>query len=384
MTAQGWIPFELAAAMVLGENIGTTITANLAAIVANYHAKRTARAHLLFNIIGVIWVLILFYPFLRMISWLAVKWGSESPYLTAAAIPVGISLFHTVFNILNTFALIWFIKPITQLVEKIVPAKAAPEREMDMPKFLTKSVLKYPETLISSLKNESKRLYKKSIFEIVAHALNIHREDIKSDQKLKDIINKSNENMDINVTELYYSKIKKIYGEIIAYATRGQSTLNLSESQTSEILEIKLANRKMVEIVRDVRELSKNISHYLESDNVHVQKQYNKFRKKIAKVLRVIYHFRKDDGQDKEAYYKKLLKLKNQAKVAIHSTNEDIDALIRENLITIDMASSLVNDNDNVNDIVKKLIAVAELLYGETDSLLENGDAKLESLEAAI
>ena len=104
MTAQGWIPFELAAAMVLGENIGTTITANLAAVVANYHAKRTARAHLLFNIIGVIWVLILFYPFLKMVSWIAMKWGSDSPYLNAAAIPVAISLFHTIFNILNTLA----------------------------------------------------------------------------------------------------------------------------------------------------------------------------------------------------------------------------------------------------------------------------------------
>ena len=63
MCAQGWIPFEMAAAMVLGENVGTTITANLAALVANYKAKQTARAHLIFNIIGVVWMLILFYPF---------------------------------------------------------------------------------------------------------------------------------------------------------------------------------------------------------------------------------------------------------------------------------------------------------------------------------
>ena len=136
MTAQGWIPFELAAAMVLGENIGTTITANIAAIVANFQAKRTARAHLIFNILGVIWMLALFYPFLRMISWIVQELGSSSPFVSAAAIPVAISLFHTVFNILNTFILVWFIKPISRLVEKMVPEIITPEMAIEVPKYL--------------------------------------------------------------------------------------------------------------------------------------------------------------------------------------------------------------------------------------------------------
>ena len=78
---------------------------------------------MVFNIIGFIWVLILFYPFLRFVGWLSELIGSESPYVTAAAIPVAISLFHTAFNIINTFVLIWFINPIARLVEKIVPEK---------------------------------------------------------------------------------------------------------------------------------------------------------------------------------------------------------------------------------------------------------------------
>ncbi len=378
MTAEGWIPFELAAAMVLGENIGTTITANLAALVANYHAKRTARAHLVFNLIGVLWVLVLFFPFLKLISWLSQHWGSESPYLSAAAIPVAISLFHTVFNILNTFALIWFIKPIARLVERMVPIKEEPEREMDEPKFLNKRVLKYPETLIKSLFNESIYLYNNAIFEIVTHGLNIHREDIKSDTKIKKIIKSSKVDMKTNVSDLYYTKVKNIYGQLISYATKGQSHLKLSEHQTEMVLDVKLANRKMVEIVRDVRELAVNVSKYMESDNPDVKKQYDKFRKRIAKVLRVIYRFRMEESQTKQDYYQKLMLLKEEARLGIHQTNESIDKLIRENLITVDMGSSLVNDSDNVNDMIKKLIAVAELLYVERDSLLENNDdAKL-------
>ncbi|MGB5668447.1 MAG: Na/Pi cotransporter family protein [Maribacter sp.] len=375
MTAQGWIPFPLAAAMVLGENIGTTITANLAAIVANFNAKRTARAHLIFNIIGVIWVLLGFYPFLNFIEWLVDLTGSESPYLNAAAIPVALSLFHTSFNIINTFVLVWFIKPIAKIVEKMVPAKAEPKKEIDEPKYLSEKVLNYPETLLISLLNESKYLFTNAIFEIVAHALNIHREDITSNLGVKKVIKKSKEDFKIDVRELYYTKVKKIYGEIIRYATTAQSILKLSKNENLRVSQIKIANRKMVEIVSDVRELGRNVSFYLNSDNKYIRKEYDRFRKKIVKVLRIIYLYRTQE--DKEQYYTKLLELRNEAKEGMHETTDSINKLIRENLITVDMSSSLVNDNDNVNDINKKLIEVAMLLYGEKDYLLENVDLKV-------
>ncbi|TYA52417.1 Na/Pi cotransporter family protein [Formosa maritima] len=371
MTAQGWIPFELAAAMVLGENVGTTITANLASIIANYQAKRTARAHLIFNLLGVLWMLILFYPFLRFISWLSVYLGSDSPYINAAAIPVAISLFHTMFNIINTFLLMWFINPIAKLVERMIPVKLIPAKEIDEPKFLTKEVLKYPETAIAGLIEESKYLYKNAVFEIVTHALNVHREDIISNLKLKKVIEKSKVQFQTDVRDLYVTKVKYIYGEIINYATKSQSKLNLTEAQNKQIAEIKIANRKMVEIIKDVSELSRNVILYLNSDNKYIQKEYDKFRKKIAKTLRVIYLFRTEE--DNQSYYQTLQELKHKAKENSYKNNLAIDMLIREDLITVDMASSWFNDNNNVNDMIEKLIVVAELLYGRKDSLLENG-----------
>ncbi len=374
MTAEGWIPFEMAAAMVLGENIGTTITANLAAIVANYQAKRTARAHLIFNIIGVVWMLILFYPFLKLISWMSVKFGSESPYVSAAAIPVAISLFHTTFNVINTFLLVWFVNPIAKFVERIVPEKIDPGKSVDEPKFLTQGALKYPETAIATLVKESKYLFKNAVFEIVAHALNIHRQDIKSDLKLKKVIKKSNILFETDIRELYTTRIKHIYGEIIKFATKAQSTLSLNELQNSEIAEIKVANRRMVEIIKDVNELSRNITLYLNSENKYIKKEYDKLRKRLAKVLRVIYLFRTE--KENERYYKILKRLKENARINKHAENLGIDHLIRKDLITIDMASSLVNDSDTVNDIIKNLIIVAELLYGKKDTLLESEHKK--------
>lgn len=371
MCAEGWIPFEMAAAMVLGENIGTTITANLAAIVANYKAKRTARAHLVFNIVGVLWMLILFYPFLKFVSWLTQQVGSGSPYIEAAAIPVAISLFHTSFNVINTFLLVWFINPIARFVSKIIPEKVDEEKEIDETKFITKELLKYPETAISSLINESKYLYENAIFYIVTHSLNIHREDVKSDLKLKKVIKKSKTSFNTDVRKLYSTKVKHIYGEIISYATKAQSTLSLNESQNNQISKIKVANRKMVEIIRDVGELSKNATLFLNSENKYIEKEYDKIRKKVIKVLRIIYLFRTRENNEK--HYGKLLRLKQAAKESIHQGNLDIDKLIREDLITVDMASSLVNDSDNVNDMIKKLIDVAELLYAKKDSILDNG-----------
>ena len=364
MTAQGWIPFELAAAMVLGENIGTTITANIAAIVANFQAKRTARAHLIFNILGVIWMLALFYPFLRMISWTVQELGSSSPFVSAAAIPVAISLFHTVFNILNTFILVWFIKPISRLVEKIIPEVVAPEMAIEVPKYLDKEMLKYPETAIASLIKETKYLYKNAIFEIVSHALNIHREDIISDIKPKTVVKKSTKDFKTDVRALYLRKVKTIYGEIIKFAVHAQSSLKLNDNQNNQIMELKVANRKMVEIIRNVLDLGNNVSKYLASDNKHIKKVYDTFRQKIVKVLRVIYLFRTE--KDKEQYHQKLILLRQQAKESIHKSNLEIDRLIRKDLITTDMASSLVNDTDNLNSLIKQLIDVADILYGQS------------------
>lgn len=174
------------------------------------------------------------------------------------------------------------------------------------------------------------------------------------------------------------TKVKHIYGEIISYATKAQSSLDLNEVKNQQITRIKIANRKMVEIIRDVGELSKNVTQYLNSDNRYIQKEYDRFRKQIVKVFRVIYLFRTE--KDNEIYYEKLLDLRQEAKQSIHQGNLRIDKLIRKDLITVDMASSLVNDTDNVNDMIKKLIEVAELLYGKRDSILETGIASSQTI----
>ncbi len=380
MTAEGWIPFELAAAMVLGENIGTTITANLAALVSNFQAKRAARAHLIFNLIGVGWMLLLFYPFLGGIDLISGYLGNDSPYVSAAAIPVAISLYHSFFNVINTFVLVWFVKPIARLVEWAIPERSIPERDIDEPKYLDKNMLNFPETAIATLVSESKYLFENAVFEIVTHAFNIHRDDLRSDLKAKKVIKRTQEDLGVNVRELYLTKVKAIYGSILQYATQAQSSLRLTSEQNKRIMEIKLANRKMVEIIRYTREVNRNIRNFSSMDNPHMKREYDFYRKLVLTHLRGIYL--QIPPKDVSEYKKDLKKLKDKSLKSLNKQNDVIDRLIREGLITTLMASSLVNDFDHLNDLLKNMVTVTELLYCRSDTLFTQ-EGSTEEMHAA-
>lgn len=151
MCAQGLIGFEVAAALVLGENIGTTITANISALMANSTAKRAALAHLVFNVIGVIWVLILFKPFLYMISQLVLSIEGINPMLDAAAVPVALSCFHSFFNVTNTLLLVWFIPAIEKIVNKLIPSNEEEEFRL---KYIPSGFMSAGELSIEPAKKE--------------------------------------------------------------------------------------------------------------------------------------------------------------------------------------------------------------------------------------
>ena len=150
MCANGWISFELGAALVLGENIGTTITANLAALTGNTQSRRAAMAHLVFNIFGVIWVLCLFKPVTMGVSWFVEDiMQTVDP---AVAVSFKLSAFHTAFNICNVLILIWFVKFIEKTVCKIIPQKEV-EEEYRL-RFITGGLLSTAELSIVQARKE--------------------------------------------------------------------------------------------------------------------------------------------------------------------------------------------------------------------------------------
>lgn len=163
MTYNGLIPFELAAAMVLGENIGTTITANIAAVVANVSAKRTARAHFIFNIFGVIWMLATFHYFLvgidmfigekNGVSLLQTNLSNTDFESVKGVYPIGLAIFHTSFNVINTLLLIGFAPLIAKVSTKMVPDKGEDDEEFKL-KYINAGMFSTSELAIMQAQKE--------------------------------------------------------------------------------------------------------------------------------------------------------------------------------------------------------------------------------------
>ena len=152
MCSKGLISFEMACALCLGENIGTTLTANLAAMVAKESAKSAARAHLLFNLAGVVWVLALFYPVTHLIDFLSESWGLGDPTTHSTAIPIALSLFHSFFNVSNTLILVWFIPYIVKILYKLVPEKNG--EEVFRLEYIRKGLINSGEIALEPAKKE--------------------------------------------------------------------------------------------------------------------------------------------------------------------------------------------------------------------------------------
>ncbi|MBB1540628.1 MAG: Na/Pi cotransporter family protein, partial [Bacteroidia bacterium] len=157
MCANGWIGFDMAAAMVLGENIGTTVTANIAAMVGNVSSRRAAMFHTLFNVCGVIWAILLFPFLLRFVGWAVTIGGGASPLSAggSGSLPIGISLFHTTFNVLNTLVLVWFAPQLVKLTTMIIPQRGDSDDEVFRLKHIGIGMLSTGELSIVQARKES-------------------------------------------------------------------------------------------------------------------------------------------------------------------------------------------------------------------------------------
>lgn len=256
MCFNGWISYEMAAAFVLGQNIGTTITANLAALIANTSAKRVARAHLLFNVIGVVVVLIFFKPFLSFVDWITIKTGSISPYSVdgyssqqiSAAIPVALSIFHTTFNVLNTLLLIGFVPLIIRAVIWMVPQKE--EDEEFRLQYISTGILSTNELSILQARKETQQYAKriKKMFDLVKNI--VSGAEPKKIGKLYNKIIKYEEISD------------RMEVEITSYLTK-ISEESLSNAGTEEINEILF----VISHIESIGDSCLNIAKTIESQN---------------------------------------------------------------------------------------------------------------------
>ncbi len=252
MCAQGWLPFEVAAAMILGENIGTTITAELASLVGNTSAKRSARIHSLFNVIGVTWMVILLPYFLPILSNITQSiLGISDPFTNPEDMPIGLSAFHTAFNLLNVIIMLGFVKWLVKVAIWSVPEKAHEDDDTRL-KFIGTSV-RTPELATIELQKETAH-FGEVISRMSGYGrILINSTDAKEQRKMikkLDKYEKISDSMEIEITQY----ITKLSNQEITSRTslRLRSVLNICNDlerigdiyfQVSKTIETKIENK---------------------------------------------------------------------------------------------------------------------------------------------
>ena len=367
--AVGQITYSNSLALAIGANVGTTITAILGALGANMAGKRLAGGHLVFNLVTGVMALLLISQLGALVNYI-----SELFSIRADNYIIKLSIFHSIFNVMGVIVMVPLINPLSRLLYRVLPDPKESEEGFEYPIYLNESAKAFALSTFQAVLNETRRLFEKTTFMIVSHGLNLHREDIKGEEKLKRIIKRSREEMDIDVEDLYYKKVKIIYSKIIKYATLAQSNFELSPDALGAFRHIKLANRNIVEVIKDVRGLHKNVSKYMQSENKDIRKQYDRLRKKVSIVLREIYLTRRDE--DPASHMERLERLREKSVLIDALTDGTLDKLISEQKITSEMATSLANDSHRVSRIITKLIETAELLYIDVDSYIVSLNGK--------
>lgn len=360
--ATGQIDYVNALALAIGANIGTTVTAALGALASNKNGKRLAVAHFIFNIITGAVAVILIYQLKDLVDLLAPMLSiSDTDYA------MKLSLFHTIFNVLGVLIVAPFVKTLVRYLETLFSEK---EEARGQAKYLTYEVMEIPATALAAMRKETIHLYDKSV-EAIVHALNLHRTQIYSEIEIDAVIEKSRTPIHINVDKIYQEDIKSLYGEIIRYASISQA--HMDEVGNNQIYELKLTARHIIEMVKDVRELQKNLNYYAKSHNTVIVDQYNELRAQLITVLRKIQEVRDYEG-DEEEIMTQIEVQKQSSKENEIRMNQAVDSLIRENKIDSNSASSLINDIGFTHSITKKLLRSAVTLWVKEAEIKVLGD----------
>ena len=267
MLSMGWIPFNMACAMVLGENIGTTITANIAASVGNTQAKRAAMSHTIFNVFGVLWALLLFNPFLKLVGYITehlfglLNPAAEGFVVTAsesaegAAALYGLSMLHTLFNLINTLLLVWFTKWIAKAVCLIIRAHKNQDKEVFKLKYISAGPLATPELSVEQA------------FDEIVHFAQISKNGA---VYTKEAINESDSDKFEALREklVKYEEISdRIEYEIAAFLN------GVSAEEISEVTSLKIkAMYKIIGELESLGDSGETISRILSRKNIHKKK----------------------------------------------------------------------------------------------------------------
>ncbi|HHH37971.1 MAG TPA: Na/Pi cotransporter family protein [Sedimenticola sp.] len=358
------ITYENALALAIGANIGTTITAILGSLSANIQGKRLAGAHLIFNVVTAMIAI----AFIHQIG-IAVNAISGWVGIAQDDYTLKLAVFHTLFNTIGIVVMMPLIRQLVNFLTRVMPEKAVTRAT---PLYLSESATELPDTAIEAVRKETLHLFDNA-FDIIAHGLSLHRHDILSDRDLEEVVKEQSTVLPIDIDLEYELNVKGLYSAIVDFISRAQT--RMTPEQADELFRLRAAGRDIVEAIKDTKHLHKNLVRYIVSDNENIRAEYNQIRVQLGMVLRRLAEAR--ENQDDPTAILSLDTIKLEMEENDTTANGILEVLIRENRITAEMATSLMNDSAYAYDVAKNLVQMGEVLFASGDAALKEAERSI-------
>ncbi len=344
------ISYENALALAIGANVGTTITAILGAMSSNVEGKRLAGAHLIFNVTTGLIAILFINQFITAVDYVSNNVGIADDDYT-----LKLAVFHTLFNLVGVAVMLPFVGRLVKFLEKFLRGKV---KKVSEPYYLNNAVLEMPDLAIEALSKEAVHLHNNAV-NIISATFNLTPDEIRSDADLTSLIKSKEQMVKVDIDEYYESRIKPLYNVIVAFVSQAQ--VDADPDQLTRLYDLRTASQNIVEAIKDVKHLQKNLVRFADSDNIAIQQEYASIRFQLANLLRKIEQIRTEEDEDMTPLSLDELKIEVERNDIM--VNGRLDHLIRNNLITADMATSLINDGTYTKDVADNLITMARILF---------------------
>lgn len=362
--AAGQVSYENAIALVIGANIGTTITAIMASFTANFLGKRLALAHVIFKLVTAVVALLLIDQMVWVVDWFstAVGIGPEDYALKLA-------VFHTMFNVMGVSIMVPLMSRLIALLERTIPE---PELDVSQPRYLLKAVESFPVSMEAAMRKEVKHLHDNAI-KLITHGLNLQRHEIYTTDDVAATVESSTQVVEFDIDEKFEQRVKSLYSAIFDFASRA-GELSLPRTTTDHIYSLRDSAQSNVHAVKAIKHLRHNVTEYTKYPQGAVTDIYNGLRTEIARILVEIHKLDEGDPNQRSTLW--LEEERVQIKRDRKNTARMIEGLIRDGKIDADAATSFLTDSGYAYEAMKDLIKAARVYYEDT----EDGMAEVERI----
>ena len=356
--AASQISYENALALSIGANIGTTITAIIGSISANFQGKRLALAHLIFNAATALVALVFIVPLRELVDLISGAVG-----IGAGDYTLKLAVFHTLFNVLGVVLMLPLMERLITFLERSI---VEPVPDVSQPLYLNDAVDDFPQTLEIALRKEVLHLYDNAMT-VILHGLNLHRQDVLSAKSVAEVVRNSRTPTDMDIEESYQRKIKTLYSAIVEFSTRvGEKRVEPDVAE--RVYALRDVSGDIVQAVKSVKHLRKNVLRYTVRSTGSATDLYDGLRTEIARILVEILKLEETEPEERSTLW--LDQERTQIEEDAQTAARRVEELIRKGLLTPAAATSFLNDSDYAYGAMRKLIQAARTFYIERDNAM--------------